>query len=365
MHGCREKQTDSSRTIVKSFWGGVQGRPFLQKGSPLLTLLSAVPAAGYYGVQKIRAQFYRRGLLEQKKPPIPVVSVGNVLLGGSGKTPFVLYLAELLRHDGFKPAVISRGYKGSNRQDYLVVNDGRLGEPLVAASVAGDEPYLIANRAGEIPVIIGRERIHPVRAAYELFHCDVAVLDDGFQHLPIARQLDIVLINGSEDRMFPLGRLREPLSALKRADVVMLSGIDSVPEDVAKYITQAEIFRCRFEAAVLENVRGSYLCSHLKGYDVVLCSAIAGPERFRRTAEQLGWVINHHWVFQDHHTFMDSELLTIAKDAGDRPIVVTEKDWVKLPVWFQQKDRVFSLRIKTVVENEEEFLTVVKRSLIN
>jgi tetraacyldisaccharide 4'-kinase len=360
-----EKQTDSSRTIVKSIWGGVQGSPFLQKGAPLLHLLSAVPAAGYYGAQKIRAQFYSWGLLEQKKPPITVVSVGNVLLGGSGKTPFVLYLAELLRQEGFNPAVISRGYKGSNRHDYLVVNDGRSCEPLVAASVAGDEPYLIANSAREIPVIIGRERIHPVKAAYELFHCDVAVLDDGFQHLPIARQLDIVLVNGSEDRMFPLGRLREPLSALRRADVVMLAGIDSVPEDVAKYISHAEIFRCRFEAAVLENLQGSQLCSHLKGTDVVLCSAIAGPERFCRTAEQLGWVIYRHWVFRDHHTFTDSELLAIAEDSGDRPIVVTDKDWVKLPEWFRKKDRVFSLRIRTVVENEEEFLTVVKRSLIN
>jgi tetraacyldisaccharide 4'-kinase len=340
-----EKRTNPWRNLVKSLSGRVP-------------LLFAVPAAGYYAVQTIRAQFYGCGLIKQKEPPIPVVSVGNVLLGGSGKTPFVLYLAELLRREGFKPAVISRGYKGSNRHDYLVVNDGRSGGPLVGPFVAGDEPYLIANRVREIPVIIGRKRIHPVRAAFELFHCDVAVLDDGFQHLPIARQLDIVLVNGSEDSMFPLGRLREPLSALRRADVVMLAGIDSVPEGVAKYVSHAKVFRCRFEAAVIENTQDSYQCSLLKGANVVLSSAIAGPERFRRTAD-------HHWVFRDHHTFAESELVEIAKEAGDRPIVVTEKDWVKLPEWFRRKDRVFSLRIKTVVENEEEFLTVLNRALSN
>lgn len=323
----------------------------------------AIPAAAYYGVQRLRGKFYSWGVLKGTVPPIPVISVGNVLLGGSGKTPFVIYLAELLLREGFKPAVVSRGYRGSNRRPYLVVSDGRSRGASVEPSVSGDEPYLIAMSAPSIPVVVGRERIHPVTAASELFHCDVAVLDDGFQHLQLSRTLDIVLLNGSEDRMFPLGRLREPLSALERADIVVLVGTDAIPENASKHVGCAEIFHSRVEPATLRNHQGSHPFSALKGRDVFLCSAIAGPERFRVTAEQLGWVINEHRVFSDHHVFTKLELVTVLKDAGDRPVVLTEKDWVKLPEWFRMKDQVFVLGVRIVVKDEERFLGIVKRAL--
>jgi tetraacyldisaccharide 4'-kinase len=352
------------RHVMGVFGEGSRGGPFCKKGLPCASsLLLSIPAAGYYGVQRLREQFYSWGLLKGVEPPIPVISVGNVLLGGSGKTPFVIYLARLLQREGFNPAVVSRGYKGSNRQAYLVVSDGSSGEPAVEASVCGDEPYLIAKQAPGVPVIVGRQRICPVRASHELFHADLALLDDGFQHLPLARRLDIVLVNGSEDHMFPLGRLREPLAALKRADVVMLAGVDNVPDAAKRYVERAGVFRCRFLAESLENVRGSHPCSQLKGVEVLLCSAIAGPERFRKTSEELGWVVADHLVFRDHHSFTDSELRAMLELAGARPIVVTEKDWVKLPEWFRQTDRVFALRITTVVEDEQNFLGVLKRSL--
>jgi tetraacyldisaccharide 4'-kinase len=337
--------------------------PFCKKSVLWASLLLSAPAAGYYGIQKLREQFYSWGLLRGIEPPIPVISVGNVLLGGSGKTPFTIYLAELLRHEGFMPAVVSRGYKASNDQEYLVVSDGHSCGPLVEPSLAGDEPYLMASRAPEIPVLIGRKRIHPVRAAHELFKCDVAVLDDGFQHLQLARRLNIVLLNGSEDHMFPKGRLREPLSALQRADVVLLVGIDSIPENAGKFVSKAQVFHCRFEPSTLESHDGSHSCSRFKDSEVVLCSAIAGPERFRNTAEQLGWLVAHHWVFRDHHRFTDSELLEILEDAADQPIVATEKDWVKFPDWFKQKSRVFALSIKTVVDDETRLISLLKRTI--
>lgn len=323
----------------------------------------AIPAAAYYGVQRLRGKLYSWGVLKGTVPPIPVISVGNVLLGGSGKTPFVIYLAELLLREGFKPAVVSRGYRGSNRRPYLVVSDGRSRGASVEPSVSGDEPYLIAMSAPSIPVVVGRERIHPVTAAGELFHCDVAVLDDGFQHLPLSRTLDIVLLNGSEDRMFPLGRLREPLSALERAHIVMLVGTDAIAGNASKHVGCAEIFHSRVEPDTLRNHQGSHPFSALKDREVFLCSAIAGPERFRVTAERLGWVINEHRVFGDHHVFTRLELMTVLKDAGDRPVVLTEKDWVKLPEWFRLKDQVFVLGVKIVVQDEEKFLGIVKRAL--
>jgi tetraacyldisaccharide 4'-kinase len=352
------------RHVMGVFGEGAKGGPFCKKGFPCSSsLLLAIPAASYYGVQRLREQFYSWGLLKGVEPPIPVISVGNVLLGGSGKTPFVIYLAKLLQREGFRPAVVSRGYKGSNRHPYLVVSDGSSGEPAAEPSVCGDEPYLIAKRGSGVPVIVGGRRIHPVTAAAELFHADVALLDDGFQHLPLARRLDIVLVNGSEDHMFPLGRLREPLSALRRADVVMLAGINSMPEAVKPHVERATVFRCRFLPETLENRRGPHPCSLFEGADVVLCSAIAGPERFRRTSEELGWVVADHMAFRDHHSFTDAELQAILERASDRPVVVTEKDWVKLPEWFRQTGQVFALRITTVVEDEENFLGILKRAI--
>jgi tetraacyldisaccharide 4'-kinase len=171
---------------------------------PLKALLS-IPAAGYHAVQKVREKAYLWGLLSGKKAPGPVISVGNLVLGGSGKTPFVIYLAEMLGNKGWKPGVVSRGYRGSNRLPYFVVGDGMSPEPQAGPSICGDEPFLIANRLPQVPVIIGRRRIDPVSAAANIFGCNIIVLDDGFQHLPLQRDVDIVLLTGAEDRMFPLG----------------------------------------------------------------------------------------------------------------------------------------------------------------
>ena len=184
----------------------------------------SIPASMYYAVQKGHESAYLSGLLKAQKAPIPVISVGNLLLGGSGKTPFAIYLADLFYKHGLRPAIVSRGYKGSYQEDYLVVGDGGAEGPLAEPTECGDEPYLISSRLPHVPVIVGRKRIHPVVAAHKLFGSDVAILDDGFQHLGLARNADIVLINGSEDAMFPLGRLREPISALKRANLVVIVG---------------------------------------------------------------------------------------------------------------------------------------------
>ena len=176
------------------------------------------------------------GVLSQRKASVPVISVGNLLLGGTGKTPFVIFLAGMLGNRRLKPTVVSRGYTGTSRAPYLVVGDGSSGEPLVGPDACGDEPYLIAKRLPDVPVIVGRKRICPVRAAHELFGCNVVVLDDGFQHLPLKRDADIVLMNGSEDHMFPWGRLREPLSALRRADIVMLMAGGTIPAAAVDYV---------------------------------------------------------------------------------------------------------------------------------
>jgi tetraacyldisaccharide 4'-kinase len=334
----------------------------MSSGFSFMNALLSFPAAGYYAVQKVREKAYGWGMLSQQTAPVPVISVGNLLLGGTGKTPFVIYLAEMLRNRGMKPAVVSRGYRGTNRDPYLVVGDGLPGQPLADPEVCGDEPYLIAMRLPEVPVIVGHKRIYPVRAAREMFGCNVVVLDDGFQHLPLKRDADVVLLNGSEDHMFPWGRLREPLSALKRADIIMVVADGAVRIAAASYV-QGPVFRCRAIPSGL--ARGSALetlepADAHSGREVVLVSGIANPDRFHSTAEKLGWTILDHFSFPDHHRFTDDELRSILGLAAGLPVVATEKDWVKLPPWFKEMDQVAALRIEMVLDNEEAFWAALK-----
>jgi tetraacyldisaccharide 4'-kinase len=320
----------------------------------------ALPAAGYHAVQKVRAAAYEWGLLKPQSVPVPVISVGNLLMGGSGKTPFVIALAQMLESRGLKPAVVSRGYRGTNRDEFLAVGNGAGTPPMVNPSVCGDEPYLIAERLPDTPVLIGRKRIHPALAASELFGCNVIVLDDGFQHLPLKRDVDIVLVNGTEDSMFPLGHLREPLSALERADIVVLVGIDSIPVSLSRYVRTASVFRCKAAPVGFVTVIGTCLeLSSCAGQSITLVSAVANPERFTMTVEALGCSVREHFIFPDHHAFDDTEIAAILKRAEGTSIIVTEKDWVKLPVWFKQRDDVMALRIKMVLEDQHRFLACV------
>jgi tetraacyldisaccharide 4'-kinase len=334
----------------------------MRPSSPIARAVFLLPAAGYHAVQKLRETAYKWGLLVGSQPPVPVVSVGNILLGGSGKTPFVIYLAELLRNKGMRPAVVSRGYRGTYRDDYLVVGRGDSSSPVAGPAEAGDEPFLIALRLRDIPVIVGRKRMHPVRAAQELCSCDVVILDDGFQHLALKRTVDIVLLNGSEDCMFPLGGLREPLSALDRAHVVILTGQDaSVPRGAERYIQGKPLFRCRLGPVSLygEGDPGTLSPDSLRDRDVFLLSAIAHPERFTGTARDLGWKVLEHLSFRDHHSFTDGELKEALQRGRGAPLVVTEKDWVKLPEWFRRTEDVFALRIAVALDEEETFLSTL------
>ncbi|HMK34183.1 MAG TPA: tetraacyldisaccharide 4'-kinase [Desulfomonilaceae bacterium] len=328
----------------------------------LLQALLSVPAAGYAAIQKTREKAFAWGLLKSRSAPIPVISVGNLLLGGSGKTPFVIALAAMLKKRGRKPAIVSRGYLGSNRKDFVVVGEGVGGPPLLNPSICGDEPYLIAQRLPDVPVLIGRKRIHPATAASELFHCDLVLLDDGFQHLPLKRDVDIVLVAGSEDRMFPLGKLRESVSALRRAHVVVLVGIDSMPPSLSHYAEHAEIFRCRpVPAGFVTCGKPQPDISGCPEKPVVLCSAIANPERFRKTVEALGCSVLDHVVFPDHHVISDGEIRSLAAAAPGHPIVVTEKDWVKLPDWFKKTRGVMALRIEIIVDDPDGLLSSLDR----
>lgn len=320
------------------------------------------PAAGYAAVQRIRERAYASGFFESVGASLPVVSVGNLVMGGSGKTPFVIYLAELMSNSGIRPAIISRGYKGRSRATVLVVGEGRSRSPRVGPVESGDEPYLMAARLPNVPVLTGARRILPIEVSKRLFQCKVAILDDGFQHLQLRRDVDIVLLNGLEDAMFPLGSLREPLSALGRAHMVGLVGTEApIPAAAESFVRGKPIFRCQVvPIAVLRGGRIEPL-DQMIGKDVILVSGIAHPVRFQKTVEALGCTVVRHSIFRDHHVFSQRELREFLAEAGDTPVLFTEKDWVKLPDWFTESRRVAALRIGIAMQNEAEFREKLKQ----
>ena len=147
----------------------------------------------YSQAMRIRSSLYKRGILKTHRLQVPVISVGNLTMGGSGKTPVVIYLAEMLLASGYKPGVVSRGYKGQAKADVTIVSDSNA--ILVDAAAAGDEPYLIAKRVREAVVATGRKRHLPCREAIEKYGCDIIILDDGYQHLQVQRDIDLVLFD--------------------------------------------------------------------------------------------------------------------------------------------------------------------------
>lgn len=319
----------------------------------------------FQALHKTREAAYKLGLFQRYEAKVPVISVGNLATGGTGKTPLVIWLAGRLRALGLKPAVVSRGYGGSNRDAFLLVSDGTSEIPLHGPTVVGDEPYLIACRLPKVPVLIGRKRSHPIQAAQELFASDLIILDDGFQHLAVARDVNILILTGSEDQMLPLVELREPLSALVRANVFLLqahgdkSSAQWMPRNTPsfRYCHRASSLVRKpfpFEAVDLGAL------AHRK---VTLVSGIARPERFLRTTQGLQWDVVSHVTFRDHHLFTSRELQKLVRDSSSSELVFTEKDWVRLPAWFQSHERTWALRADLDIDREDIFLKIVMESI--
>jgi tetraacyldisaccharide 4'-kinase len=265
------------------------------------------------GAVRLRNSLYDSGALPARHLEGPVVSVGNLSVGGSGKTPFIILLGELLKSRGITFDVLTRGYRRHTKGVALV-------DPGGLASEFGDEPLLISRRL-ECPVIVGEERYHAGRFAEERFGPQLHLLDDGFQHRQLARDFDIVLVTPADarDRLLPAGRLREPLGALRRADAVVLaSGADAV-----KFPLDGKNVWC---------VRRGIVTSNLPPHPLAFCG-IARPQSFFAQLRKAGIDPAAEVVFPDHHAYTEkdlSDLQFVAEQNGAGGFVTTEKDAVNL-----------------------------------
>jgi tetraacyldisaccharide 4'-kinase len=290
--------------------------------------------SAFGALASLRVAAYRRGLLPRARLAGPVVSVGNLGVGGSGKTPVVVRVAEILRDAGEPVSVLSRGYGGSFRGDALVVSDGST--VLAGATEAGDEPVMLARALPGVVVAVGPRRDAVGRAVEARFGRRVHVLDDGFQHLRLERDLDLVCLDvrDLEDQPMPEGRLRERPSALARADLVLLTRIEAVSEPdlqaLESRLGPERCFRVARRRAGWSTLDGAASAPPDRAF---LLAAIARPERFERDVAEAGVVILGRAFFRDHHRFRAGELAAVAaraRVAGATAIVTTAKDAVRL-----------------------------------
>jgi tetraacyldisaccharide 4'-kinase len=287
-----------------------------------------------------------------------VISVGNLSVGGSGKTPVAGRVAEILRDAGCPVAVLSRGYRGSFRGDALVVSDGE--RVTATAAEAGDEPVMLARALPGVVVAVGPRRDQVGRAVEARFGRRVHVLDDGFQHLRLFRDLDVLCLaeRDLEDRPLPAGRLREFPSAASAADVVLVS---RRPGDEAGREGGERSFAWWPEPAGFATAAGIETTAPRRPY---LVAGIARPERFAASAQAVcpGWTGS--WFFPDHHAFTASEAHAVgerARAAGADGLLTTAKDAERLPAEAAGLPVVI-LRIRVVVEDEPRLRALLLRA---
>lgn len=311
---------------------------------------------------------YERGWRQRRRVDARVVSVGSLVVGGSGKTPMASWLAERLHRRGHKVALLSRGYGGRPEQQVTIVSDGQ--RVFAGPGRAGDEPVLLAGQLAGVPVIVSKDRGVAALRAISVYGAEVLILDDGFQHHRLWRDLDLVTFDGDfgagNGQLLPRGPLRESLRGLQRAHaIVEIDG--ALPRPLALAVSShapdASRFRARRQPVCLRDLAGTVEVAPevLRGMKVGMIAGIARPASLRRSLRSLGAEVIAERVFRDHHRYRARDLRGLAGEAS--VWITTEKDAGKiLPSWLGQADlRVLAMRL--AVHEEDALIDWIEARL--
>jgi tetraacyldisaccharide 4'-kinase len=344
-----------------------------------LARAALLPASwAFRATSALRLRLYTRGLLEPERVGVPVVSVGNLSVGGAGKTPFVIWLATALRARGLRPVVVSRGH-GSGSRDPAIIStpshppvegkaargpeahrvrqvraDGSGWHPNDAHRHVGEEALLTALRSG-CPVVTARDRALACRLAVERLAAGLIVLDDGFQRIGLHRDLDVVLLPATDEgaRVLPAGPLREPPARLSRAHVVLRDAMDANPRVGIRRRVVGVV------GAVTERAEAA---DRLRGRTAVAVAGIARPERFFGSLRELGVDVRHALRFPDHHRYGPEDWAEIASVLGASDfLLTTEKDLITLRDVVPGDRPLLALRIEIEVDGADALLERIKK----
>lgn len=318
----------------------------------------------YGGVVRARSLFYSLGLLKTKTIPCPVISVGNITVGGTGKTPLVIALAKGLMGRGISVAILSRGYRGK-KTSQPVVSDGKT--IFLSPEESGDEPFLMAQACKGIPILVGKNRFINGRIALQRFGVKGLLLDDGYQHLPLHRDMNILLIDShigfGDHHLLPRGILREPLSHLRRANLFLLTKLEGpeifqpLEKKIREIHPSSQVFHSHYEPVSLVGPQEEQEEFHsLKGKKILALSGIANSNYFTSLLRKCGMEIVREAIFPDHHLYTKKDLPFIEeKSRGVDYIVTTEKDMVKLKKLNMDRLPLRALRIEVKIWEEKQF----------
>ena len=292
-----------------------------------MSALSAV----YGGVARVRRSWYERVPAARVRLPRPVISVGNLVAGGSGKTPVVAAVAAALTRLGHRPAILSRGYGRSSRStSVVIVTDGT--GPLVSVEESGDEPLMLARETTGVPIVVADNRASAGRAAIDRFDSTALILDDGFQHLQLERTIDLLVMSSADlfEELLPAGRLREPRSAARAAAAVLVYGTATEADQIARQVSISRSFFVTSRYRSLRSLQGTVPLDETR---VVAVAGIARPQRFFDALRLSGHDVVREFRFPDHHWFTAADaqqIETQARELGAGVVVTTAKDGVRL-----------------------------------
>lgn len=344
----------------------------------------------YLAIILFRHFCYRKGLFRHHTLGCQVISVGNLTVGGTGKTPVVEVFARELQKAGRRVAILSRGYKKAQppfwqrltqrltfhdrRSPPRVVSNGK--ELLLDSAMSGDEPYMLASNLRNVAVLVDKDRVKSGRYAINKLDCDTLILDDGFQYLSLKPRVQIVLVDKTNpfgnEHVLPRGILREPVRNIKRADFIFITKSDGkdtnkLKEQIRAYNTIAEIIECHHCPRYLQNIdsQQQMALDSLAGKRVVALSGIAAPSGFESSLEAYGAKLIHCHRFADHHRYSQQELINIINDAkhlNADMIVTTEKDYVRFPSLSRYDVPIFFLRVDIeIIEGSDDFKASIER----
>jgi len=316
------------------------------------------PLSALYGaVTRTHLALYQRGAFRTVKLERPVISVGNITAGGTGKTPLVEWVAKTLAREGKRVCILTRGYGRRNPRAQVVVSDGQT--ILATPSEAGDEPFLLANNLlGSAAVICNADRVSAGRYAIETFGSECFVLDDGFQHFRLARDLNIVTIDATNPwgggRLLPYGRLREPISGLSRADCIVLTRCDQAT-DIPPICELRPVFESTMEVVRPPQIEGP----------VGSFCAVGNPESFFEQVRKHGYELVFEKAFTDHHWYTQHDINNLIKavnETGAKSLITTAKDAVKLhSLSFSLPLHV--LEVEIAIKNEAALVELIRTAV--